>query len=298
MLELFYLDPSGTLLWIGNYPAVLDDSMLPEILTGSYKKYKGDTSIFLTWLAEASKACGFKTNSNKQDALPISPNIPKEPKLKGRARKLARDAAPKEPQSKPTTPEQQFPKTRYTVTIDEIERQVKVVASTNKKKIQMPLHVRRILERAVNVRERCAKWFKETGVENGYSNEGHAHFINVLRTALDQLAFAKISPRSRKDSTQSLSQDSVDTGGATKVEESLANPFSSLKVEDVDEEYSLVEPQVNLANSAKKPVNDDIMTLKSTTGTNWPLQLFVSLKICIWFRITFGEFGEPTNPKI
>ena len=69
--------------------------MLPDFLFSTYKQYKTDTDKIATWLAETAKKCGYKSASNgvsgpgSDDAAQTS----KQPKLKGRARKLARDAA-------------------------------------------------------------------------------------------------------------------------------------------------------------------------------------------------------------
>lgn len=72
--------------------------MLPEILAGSYNRYKEDTTVFTTWLSKAAIACGYQapkvlrqdtTYPKKQDSQGLAP------KLKGRARKEAREATKK-----------------------------------------------------------------------------------------------------------------------------------------------------------------------------------------------------------
>ncbi len=63
---------------------------LPPDMILAYKRYKEDTEKVAGWLAEKSKKAGYKPNT---DIASIS----KEPKLKGRARKLARDAAKESP---------------------------------------------------------------------------------------------------------------------------------------------------------------------------------------------------------
>lgn len=67
--------------------------MLPEILTGSYKRYKEDTNVFATWLSTTAKACGYKSEPSSQ--LPVQKDAPKTPssRLKGKARKEAQKAA-------------------------------------------------------------------------------------------------------------------------------------------------------------------------------------------------------------
>ena len=63
--------------------------MLPEALYDTYKQYKADTSKIVQWLASTAARCGYCQQVNGAVAAePTKPN-----KLKGRARKLARDAA-------------------------------------------------------------------------------------------------------------------------------------------------------------------------------------------------------------
>ncbi|KAK4547201.1 hypothetical protein LTR36_001422 [Oleoguttula mirabilis] len=75
--------------------------MLPEFLAGSYKRYKEDTDVFTIWLAKAAGACGYtSTDVARQKAAPMKPAkaaivAPTAPKLKGRARMLAKKAAVK-----------------------------------------------------------------------------------------------------------------------------------------------------------------------------------------------------------
>ena len=40
--------------------------MLPEILAGSYARYKEDTNVFTTWLPKAAVACGYKPARREQ----------------------------------------------------------------------------------------------------------------------------------------------------------------------------------------------------------------------------------------
>lgn len=69
--------------------------MLPDVLASSYRRYKEDTNVFTTWLSHAAQACGWKP-ATKPQVTPVelpTINTPKAPRLKGRERKLARDAA-------------------------------------------------------------------------------------------------------------------------------------------------------------------------------------------------------------
>jgi hypothetical protein len=74
-------------------------TMSPSFFHTSYKQYKDDTNHIASWLATTAKRCGHPSDlltstAAKNDAQTA-------PKLKGRARKLARDAAKAAPSKQP-----------------------------------------------------------------------------------------------------------------------------------------------------------------------------------------------------
>lgn len=68
-------------------------AVLPPDLFTTFKQYKLDTEHIAGWLASTAEKCGFMRSSQPVD---------KAPKFKGRARKLARDAAKAEKNDKDT----------------------------------------------------------------------------------------------------------------------------------------------------------------------------------------------------
>ena len=63
--------------------------MLPGFIVSTYKKYKQDTAIFVEWLSENAKKCDYKLPSAaKPTEVPVA-----APRLKGKARKLAKQAS-------------------------------------------------------------------------------------------------------------------------------------------------------------------------------------------------------------
>ena len=74
--------------------------MLPEPIFNTYTQYKSDTLRIATWLASTAARCGYTTPSDdavnaltrngaaNEDGVEVKPQ-----KLKGRARKLAKEAA-------------------------------------------------------------------------------------------------------------------------------------------------------------------------------------------------------------
>jgi hypothetical protein len=79
----------------------------------TYKRYKEDTLAFTTWLSQVAKTCGWKPTSKPQTST-TSTNAPataeKGPRLKGKERKLAREAAKSAPApAKPEAAHQRQP---------------------------------------------------------------------------------------------------------------------------------------------------------------------------------------------
>ncbi len=66
--------------------------MLPSSLFPSYKQYKTDSDAVATWLAKTAQKCGYPKDLLTDQAT----SQQKAPKLKGRARTKAREAAQKQ----------------------------------------------------------------------------------------------------------------------------------------------------------------------------------------------------------
>ncbi|KAL8756939.1 MAG: hypothetical protein Q9199_002582 [Rusavskia elegans] len=125
--------------------------MLREVLAGSYKRYKQDIALFVTWLAKAASSVGYVPNGTKhrqsQQPEPLAAE-PKGAQVKGKARKAAKDAAGKAEEPCVDTSESQAPSTSYL-----------------KFDVKMPASLRVVVERAVRARQRCSEWFQESGME-------------------------------------------------------------------------------------------------------------------------------------
>lgn len=158
--------------------------MLPEILAGSYKRYKEDTNVFATWLSTTAKVCGYKSEASSQPS--VQNNAPKTPsiRLKGRARKEAQKATANRDGSSQDVKLADLQVTRYTVKTKDFLEQAKVVTKSVRHRVQVPLNILRVVQRAIHARKRCADWFRKTGAKDEASIEGHDHFINVLENAL------------------------------------------------------------------------------------------------------------------
>jgi hypothetical protein len=82
----------GHSVWQGlsaNQVTDLFSAMLPGFLVSTYRKYKEDTSIFTKWLCDNGAKCGYHLTKSTQNETPTKT----APRLKGKARKQAKEAA-------------------------------------------------------------------------------------------------------------------------------------------------------------------------------------------------------------
>jgi hypothetical protein len=169
--------------------------MLPEILAGSYERYKKDTDAFTTWLSKTAAACGYTpplARTQHPSTLPsitLASNSPDDvptlaERLRAQAEKKAkkREAKKAPESSKPATEPTSVPIVKHMVSAQDILRQAKAIA--NNAKIGIPNSMVYIVNRAIQARKRCAAWFQKSGIENGHSTEGHLHFVEILEQAL------------------------------------------------------------------------------------------------------------------
>ncbi|KAK5692860.1 hypothetical protein LTR97_010336 [Elasticomyces elasticus] len=115
-----------------------------------------------------------------------------------------------------------LPQKKYKISVSELLNQAEAVASWTKKTIRLPEDVQHVLQRAITARQRCTAWFKQTGLQNEYSNEGHEHFVDILKRALDLLRGSEFSPPAAGDSS----------GPEDPLANMLNNRFGALNLDD------------------------------------------------------------------
>lgn len=246
--------------------------MLPEFLAGSYKRYKQDTALFTTWLANTAASCGYKPEATKrrhsEQPAPVKssaatsysdapepantePALPSTGRLKGRERKLAKDAAVKAKKANGDMSESQSPSTvKYAITTAELLRQAEAVTqSRSRSRVQMPANLRAVVERAIRARQRCSEWFQRSEVHNKYADNQHTHFIEILKRSL------KILEPCVEEAERSAETHGKRAEPSFERPISIANSFAALNVEDpldVDpSEVSEVAAAVNVAQKTK-----------------------------------------------
>ena len=217
--------------------------MLPECFIDSYKRYKADTRTIATWLTEGAEISGFTNKNSVHQANPTVINQQTKVKLKGRARKLARDAANAEQKTRAKKPP---PPQQYVVKTKDFVPMAIAIASWCPPKIKPSTTILEIFRRTIAARKSCAMWYA-TG-SDGY--EGHQHFINVLEEALSIL-----KPLAPKEQV-----DKIRTKHASTTRKNIPeNKFDNLVLEDDDESASEDVAQPTSNPSPQKPPMPDVI---------------------------------------
>jgi hypothetical protein len=195
--------------------------MSPSFFHTSYKQYKDDTNHVASWLATTAKRCGYPSDlltsaAAKKDAQTA-------PKLKGRARKLARDAAKASPSKQPAlqSKDETRAKNIYTIARKDFVTLADFIASYNKPTVQVPAAILTLLNRAIALRKRHARWYShDLSDENLKSNATHDYFVGVLENVRDTL-----KPRSHSHISNPSTEIQDDYTAAS-------NLFDTLKIEE------------------------------------------------------------------
>ena len=219
--------------------------MLPESLTGSYKRYKEDTKLFVTWLHKKALSYGYKapdsrcaTVEDEDDSGAAGPMFAKDEHQSG----------------------------LRTLSTKELISQARTVADCVNPKIELPAVVQSLLYQAIPARKRCAAWFHR-GSSDGVSadvkksNDAHEHFIKVL-----EIVFDVLEPRFEiSDSVKPPPSPTAQAG----------NRFAQLEVEDISQETLDSTPSV----PAYKPKE------KSPTASNDEYELELSFESDLQFIV-------------
>jgi hypothetical protein len=268
--------------------------MVPEILAGSYQRYKSDTNVFTTWLSTTAIACGYRPpKATLQESSTASQQLPPTTqlaaaantltlaeKLRAQAEKKARKREEKRSLTKVPGIEAEpvaVPTTKHTVKTQELLRQAKAVAGSSKFKV--PDSIVQVVERAIRARKRCATWFQQTGVDNGFSTDGHIHFIIILEEAMKILKpgfgaapepmneTAKLEKAKQNSPSFATASNRLDLSG-------LSNRFSNLDMED------------------PKDIVDDSTTLEQLSAVVTPTQKKSSTKALDVYELEFNDLVD------
>lgn len=205
---------------------------LPDSLYDTYKQSKAGTTAFLTWLVEEAESSGhrFAPNAVSQQA--------KGPRLKGKARRLQKEAAAA------TAVE------RYTLVTDGILPLAKKLVSRCKTKVQIPQAILHLIQKVIKARQRCTAWYEKQSTKNHslrQSNETHIYFTNVLIGTLEIL-------KSRTDTDTDMNTNREVKWQRRKLDDHHNNNiFGYLELEEIGLQVSAENGECKDTIPPKKP---------------------------------------------
>ncbi|KAF2492603.1 hypothetical protein BU16DRAFT_619993 [Lophium mytilinum] len=190
----------------------------PQNLFHMYTQYKSDTEKIGGWLAETSKKCGYAT-----EMLSEGPSEGQHPatstRLKGKTRKLAREAA-----KQSTHEDHDSAAAQYKIKVSDFIPMAQIIAS---KKPSIPAILRRLFSRAITARRKCADWFGQHSEQEKDSNRKHMYFISILEETF-RLLLPLVATSKYTDTTSGPTK-------ATPSAQTTSTMFENLTVEDTIE---------------------------------------------------------------
>ncbi|PYI18955.1 hypothetical protein BO99DRAFT_459826 [Aspergillus violaceofuscus CBS 115571] len=156
-----------------------------NFMTSSYLQYKSDTDAVATWLVATAKSCGFPVDTLGASANTTSPpsTEPTGPskRLKGKARKLAREAATKAASSGSHSTTSQNAK--HILALKDFVDLAEYIAASTKPVVRVPASFVAVLDRAISVRREHGNKARAKGpasLESRESSDRHEYFIGIL----------------------------------------------------------------------------------------------------------------------
>ncbi|KAF7502110.1 hypothetical protein GJ744_007108 [Endocarpon pusillum] len=219
--------------------------MLPNFLSPSYKQYKADSDAVATWLATTAQQCGYPKDLLTNQAA----SQQKAPKLKGRARKLARDAAQNQSsdsQGDKLKSEATPGGSKYLIAINNFIPLAEWIVKTRKPRVEAPAGFVSVLDRAISVRKRHHTWWQNQSektdgntMEEKNANESHGYFIGVLEKVREVLR-----PRMPPELLSDPLPQPAEKAAASKDDAhcNMANLFNNLNIEEPSDAFLNAEP--------------------------------------------------------
>lgn len=210
-----------------------------ESLYSSYLRYKADTDAVATWLLNTARGRGY----NIAHRLESADQAAKGPRLKGKARTLARAAANDNDKANTQT---------YRIKINDFVALAQHIAKANKPRVRVPHSFVLELRQCIKTRKSHQAWYEKRCEEKSKpstSDCGHAHFIRTLESVMEILR--PMFPEA------SCLEEKHDTIGGPP----LANMFEHLAIEETSEtaSHSAADP----LHSARTRIT---ATVESTGG--------------------------------
>ncbi|KAI9640150.1 hypothetical protein NHQ30_011387 [Ciborinia camelliae] len=227
--------------------------MLPEYLDSTYKRYKEDTSTFIKWLSKTGQSCSYTPNKS---STPIVEPAPKSSRLKGKARKAAKQSS----SSLPATATELHPQI---VDIKDILPLAKAIIDSKFPAQIVPISIIQAGLRAISARRKCTSFFVDLTAENDIqgvqSNESHEFFTDLMDEVLTilQPLFEVVTGATSTtfENTKTPSED-------------IKNRFAQLEVEDTIEDTQNDFPAATRSKSIESPDADYELGISDSKAYN------------------------------
>lgn len=208
--------------------------MLPSFLSSSYQQYKEDTNAIAAWLASTARRCGYPADLLQPSPANHRP-APRSQKLKGKARKQAKEAAESRHQAGEQAPGTATPPTRpsYIIAIKDFISLAEFIAGSTELRVKVPPTVAAVLNRSIDVRKKHAQTLasqQDEALRDEDSDNRHLYFVGILERVREILT-PYMSPGATDDS---LAQEQAK---ATEEVGHLTNSFARLDVQEPSEAF-------------------------------------------------------------
>ncbi|KAM7191228.1 hypothetical protein V8F20_009406 [Naviculisporaceae sp. PSN 640] len=187
--------------------------MLPPVLLSTYRQYKRDTNYIASWLAATAKARGYPLDSASSNHVGDEEGTPSG-RLKGKARKEAKETA-----SKATA-------TKYIVPIKDFIPMAKWIVS-QKPAIKVPDTLSSALNKVIELRSAFTTHMQLVE-RNPEKDETHSYFVGILKTV--------------RSSLQGLMSRTASEAFATAANSPTALPATENKLENIFAALNIYEP--------------------------------------------------------
>ena len=285
--------------------------MLPDQIIGTYQRYKHDTTRFTTWLSRTAILCGFVTPQSvleQHASLEPESSILKGPRLKGRARKLAREAAVAIDANERLLANKQRP--NYEVTTRQLLDQARLVVSCKDPVVTVPDVMLRVGKRAVEARKVCVSWYACREQGDQASNKSHSKFVEILEEVVSILSSA-VRSKAHLDEKNMLKTEvksgdkpfsAKTTGEKEPSSDGSNNMFEALEVEECTSESEGSIPEIPL-KASHEGLNTSTFELEQPDDDDCAFELFCFFRDMVemrqhlhgvWKRYKQGEIDMVT----
>jgi hypothetical protein len=220
------------------------NDMAPNTIHSAYRRYKQDTDSVASWLASTAKKNGYPTDLLR----PHDPAAQPAGRLKGKARKLAREAAQSSPskEAPDTNEEEKKKKPTYIIALSDFVQLANFLA-TRTPRVVVPKAFTTTLSRLIYQRRAFANLLRKHGQSSdANSAKTHGHFVTILETVRNLLCplEGRVSPRSDPSSNAGEGTPAAPNGSSSGSPppthdplRGLGNRFANLSVDEPSQSF-------------------------------------------------------------